>query len=71
MREETILSIYAGTVALLKFASLPTILALILLGFSEWHRLERQARRLRFVAAALITADLVAGMLGHPLWPHP
>jgi hypothetical protein len=33
MREETILGIYAGTVALLKFASLPTILALILLGF--------------------------------------
>jgi len=71
MREETILGIYAGAVALLKFASFLTILALILLGFSEWHKLERQARKLRFVAAALITADLVAGALGHPFWPHP
>jgi hypothetical protein len=70
MREETLLGMYAGAVALLKFASLPTILGLILLGFSEWCRLERQARRLRFVAAALIIADLVAGALGHPFWPH-
>jgi len=71
MKEETLLGMYAGAVALLKFASLPTILALILLGFSEWRRLEHQARKIRLIAAVLITADLVAGVLGHPVWPHP